>query len=130
MARSKPGIAFSSICHLSVMRFTFKTGSDGSLNVARPRSVELEPDPRVKTGSNVAASTERGATGSLASLHPIRSPAQTSAPRRDVRAGVNETGVTARRCIGSSGTEVDDLFAGTAETLWLSPHLGFTSLTT
>src|SRR5688500_19018747 len=75
-AMSKPGLDLSSMCQGPVTRCTLKTGSEGSLNVARPRRTELEPDPIVCIGSTPDTPVEPGATGSSESLHPTRSDAQ------------------------------------------------------
>src|SRR5512141_747038 len=84
---SKPGVAFTSICQSPVIRFTLKTGSDGSLNVARASSVELEPEDAVNAGFDARMSIEEpGATESLPPLHPVRTAADATAPKRDVRA--------------------------------------------
>src|SRR5688500_7728078 len=99
MARSKPGFAFSSMCQLPVMRFTFKTGSDGSLKFARPRSTELVPEPSVYAGSDGGESTEPEAIGALVSLHAVKAVTQTSAATMVARVVVIAAGKWLRRCM-------------------------------
>src|SRR4051812_43782455 len=95
------GFPLISTCQSPVMRLTLKLGSLGSLNVARPSRVEVEPDPGVKDGVVVPRSRSPGAVGSLASRHAGREMTSASTPARlrrssDIEASREEWKVPAR----------------------------------
>src|SRR5678815_4490198 len=85
------------------MRFTLNVGSFGSLNLARPSSVDVEPDASVKEGVAVAADrVPAGDSVSLASVHAVREVASINVPAavmRSIDMWTSRNGRNAQACL-------------------------------